>query len=106
MISRIAGKRLRTLATASTGRTSPPASSWRTPARSSSRSCTITWNSPAVSQSVVTRWRTRARPSASSEGLAPAIITSRPPFSSAPQISSVLASNETGAAWRMTSSAP
>ena len=47
-----------------------------------------------------------APPSSSSDGVVPGISTSRPPLSSEPQNSSVDASNETGAAWSITSSGP
>src|SRR5687768_13859421 len=87
----IAARHLLTWAAEST---SPPAGGWRTPASAPIGGSAIGGSSPAGSHGVVTAWDASAAASSSSVGRAAPIATSRAPLSSAPQASSVEASDE------------
>ena len=84
---------------------SPPTRSCRSPRSAAGCSSIIRLNRLAVSHSVLTPCAAMQRPSASRLVCPGGINTSRAPFSSAPQISNVAASNETGAFCRNTSAA-
>src|SRR5215831_2605339 len=90
----------------STITTSPPANIYFTPDRSSSLSLTMASNSAAVNHNIVTCSPLTTLPISSSDGGPAGIITSLPPFSSAPQISNVDTSKDAGEICNTTSSVP
>ncbi len=106
MTSRQAGSAATAFATAAGDSASPPDSSWPSGARPVTFASTIWWNRPAVRNSDVTPSAASTSPSSSGEGTRRGSITSLAPFSSAPQISSVEASNAAGASCSQTSCGP